>query len=94
MHLFFFAAPRSLFAWLFIGLVAGWLAGKVARGRGFGCIANVILGLVGAVLGGWIFTRLGIFGGGFIYSVAAATLGAVILVAIGRLFAGGGRGGK
>lgn len=91
MHFFYFAAPRSLFAWLFIGLVAGWLAGKVSRGRGFGCIANVILGLVGAVLGGWIFTRLGIFGGGFIYSVAAATLGAVILVAIARLFAGGGK---
>ena len=90
MHFFFFAAPRSLFAWLFIGLVAGWLAGKVSRGRGFGCIANVILGLVGAVLGGWIFTRLGIFGGGFLYGLAAATLGAVILVAIARLFAGGG----
>ncbi len=90
MHFFFFAAPRSLFAWLFIGLVAGWLAGKVSRGRGFGCIANVLLGLVGAVLGGWIFTQLRIFGGGFIYSLAAATLGAVILVAIARLFAGGG----
>ncbi len=91
MHLFFFAEPRSLFAWLFIGLVAGWLAGKVSRGRGFGCIANVLLGLVGAVLGGWIFTQLRIFGGGFIYSLAAATLGAVILVAIARLFAGGER---
>jgi uncharacterized membrane protein YeaQ/YmgE (transglycosylase-associated protein family) len=90
MHFFFIAGPRSLIAWLLIGLVAGWLAGKVSRGRGFGCIANVILGLVGAVLGGWIFTRLGIFGGGFLYGLAAATLGAVILVAIGRLFAGGG----
>jgi uncharacterized membrane protein YeaQ/YmgE (transglycosylase-associated protein family) len=90
MHFFFIAGPRSLIAWLLIGLVAGWLAGKVSRGRGFGCIANVILGLVGAVLGGWIFTRLGIFGGGFLYGLAAATLGAVILVAIARLFAGGG----
>jgi len=76
--------------WLFVGLIAGWLAGKVSRGRGFGCIANVILGLIGAVLGGWIFTKLGIFGGGVLYSIAAATLGAVVLVAIGRLFAGGG----
>jgi uncharacterized membrane protein YeaQ/YmgE (transglycosylase-associated protein family) len=90
MHLFYFTVPRSVIGWLVVGLIAGWLAGKVARGRGFGCIANVILGLVGAVLGGWIFTKLGIFGGGLIYSIAAATIGAVVLVAIGRLFAGGG----
>jgi uncharacterized membrane protein YeaQ/YmgE (transglycosylase-associated protein family) len=90
MHLFYFTVPRSVIGWLLVGLIAGWLAGKVARGRGFGCIANVILGLVGAVLGGWIFTKLGIFGGGLIFSIAAATIGAVVLVAIGRLFAGGG----
>jgi len=90
MHLFFFTVPRNLIGWLLVGLIAGWLAGKVSRGRGFGCIANVILGLVGAVLGGWIFTKLGIFGGGVLYSIAAATLGAVVLVAIARLFAGGG----
>jgi uncharacterized membrane protein YeaQ/YmgE (transglycosylase-associated protein family) len=46
--------------WIIIGLIAGWLAGTIARGRGFGCITDVILGLVGAVIGGWIFTRLGI----------------------------------
>jgi len=90
MHLFLFTVPRTLIGWLLVGLIAGWLAGKVSRGRGFGCIANVILGLVGAVLGGWIFTKLGIFGGGVLYSIAAATLGAVVLVAIARLFAGGG----
>ena len=89
MHLVFFTVPRSLLGWLLVGLIAGWLAGKVSRGRGFGCIANAVLGLVGAVLGGWIFTRLGIFGGGILYSIAAATLGAVLLVAIARLFAGG-----
>ena len=89
MHLVFFTVPRSLLGWLLVGLIAGWLAGKVSRGRGFGCVANVILGLVGAVLGGWIFTRLGIFGGGILYSIAAATLGAVILTVIARLFAGG-----
>ena len=89
MHLVFFTVPRSLLGWLLVGLIAGWLAGKVSRGRGFGCVANVILGLVGAVLGGWIFTRLGIFGGGILYSIAAATLGAVLLAVIARLFAGG-----
>jgi uncharacterized membrane protein YeaQ/YmgE (transglycosylase-associated protein family) len=82
--------PHGLLAWIFIGLLAGWLAGKLARGRGYGCIVNVILGLVGAILGGWIFTKLGIWGGGFLYSLAAATVGAVVLVAIARLFAGGG----
>ena len=89
MHFFYFNVPRSLIGWIFVGLIAGWLAGKVSRGRGYGCIANILLGLVGAVLGGWIFTQLGIVRFGYLYSLAAATLGAVILVAIGRLFAGG-----
>jgi uncharacterized membrane protein YeaQ/YmgE (transglycosylase-associated protein family) len=89
MHFIFFSVPRSLLGWLLVGLIAGWLAGKVSRGRGFGCLADVILGLVGAVLGGWIFTKLGVFGGGILYSIAAATLGAVLLVVIARLFAGG-----
>jgi len=90
MHLIFFTVPRTVIGWLIVGLIAGWLAGKVSRGRGFGCIANIILGLIGAILGGWIFTKLNIPGNGFIYSTAAATLGAVVLVAIARLFAGGG----
>ena len=89
MHLFFVTIPRGVIGWLIIGLLAGWLAGKVSRGRGFGCIANVLIGLVGAVLGGWVFTKLGILGGGWIFSLAAATLGASILVTIARLFAGG-----
>ena len=81
--------PRGFFPWLFIGLIAGWLAGKIARGRGFGCIADIVLGLIGSYLGGWIFVKLGILGGGFLYSLAAATLGAVILVSIAHLFVGG-----
>ena len=60
-----------------------------ARGPGFGCLGNILLGLIGSVLGGWIFSKLGIFGGGFIYSLAAATVGAVLLVLIARLLAGG-----
>lgn len=90
MHIFALYIPQSVIAWIIIGLLAGWIAGKVSRGRGFGCIANILLGLVGAVLGGWIFTKLGIERYGFIYSLAAATVGAVILVAIARLFSGGG----
>ena len=83
--------PRGIVAWLLLGLVAGWLAGKLARGRGFGCITDIVLGLIGSVVGGWVFTKLGIFGGGFLFSLAAATLGAVILVAIAHLFTGGSK---
>lgn len=79
---------RSLIGWIIIGLIAGWLAGKISRGEGYGCVADIILGLVGSLLGGWIFTRLGIFGGGFLFSLAAATLGAVIVVSIVHLIAG------
>lgn len=79
---------HGLFAWILIGLIAGWLTGKVTRGRGFGCIANVLLGLVGAVIGGWIFSHLGIEAWGFIGSLAAAVVGAVVLVSIARMFAG------
>src|ERR1700675_4102328 len=75
--------------WIIIGLIAGWLAGTIARGRGFGCVTDVVLGLVGAVIGGWIFSRLGIATFGFWGSLAAATVGAVLLVAIARIFAGG-----
>ncbi|HXN53601.1 MAG TPA: GlsB/YeaQ/YmgE family stress response membrane protein [Candidatus Acidoferrum sp.] len=82
---------RSLIGWLVLGLIAGWLAGKISRGRGFGCITDIILGLVGGVLGGWLFTKLGMVGysNNFIYSLAAATVGAVIIVAIAHLFSSG-----
>ena len=88
-HTFIFRFEHGLLGWLLIGLLAGWLAGKLSHGRGYGCLTNMALGLIGAVLGGWIFWKLGIFGGGFLYSLAAATLGAVLLVAIARLFTGG-----
>lgn len=79
---------HGFIAWIIIGLIAGWLTGKVTRGRGFGCMANVVLGLVGAVIGGWIFSRLGIPAWGFIGSLAAAVVGAVVLVSVARMFAG------
>ena len=85
------ALPSGFWGWIVIGLIAGWLAGKISRGRGFGCITDIILGIVGSFVGGWIFMRLGIFGGGFLYSLAAATVGAVLLVLIAHLFSGGDR---
>ena len=82
---------HGIISWLLFGLVAGWLAGKIARGRGFGCITDIVLGLVGSYIGGWIFVKLHIFGGGFLYSLAAAVLGAVILVSIAHAFSGSDR---
>jgi uncharacterized membrane protein YeaQ/YmgE (transglycosylase-associated protein family) len=88
---FWIALPSGFWGWIVIGLIAGWLAGKISRGRGFGCITDIILGVVGSFIGGWIFIKLGIFGGGFLYSLAAATVGAVLLVFIAHLFSGGDR---
>ncbi len=82
---------QSLIGWLLVGLIAGWLAGKLSRGRGYGCVTDVIVGVLGAFIGGWIFGKLGILGGGFIYSLAAATVGAVVLVGIVHLLGGGSR---
>ena len=81
---------RGLLWWIVLGLIAGWLAGKLSRGRGFGCIGDILLGLVGSVLGGWIFTALGIVHANtFLYSLAVATVGAVVLVSLAHLFFGG-----
>jgi uncharacterized membrane protein YeaQ/YmgE (transglycosylase-associated protein family) len=82
-------SSHGIIGWVVIGLLAGWLAGTLSRGRGFGCITNVILGLIGAVIGGWIFSKLGIEAWGFWGSLAAATVGAIVLVAVARLFSSG-----
>lgn len=69
-----------LFGAIIIGLIAGWLAGKLMRGQGYGAIADIVLGLIGAVIGQWIFERLGIVVYGGIGFLAMATVGAVILI--------------
>jgi uncharacterized membrane protein YeaQ/YmgE (transglycosylase-associated protein family) len=89
VHFFGISISSSLLGWIIIGLLAGWIAGEVSRGAGFGCLGNLAIGMVGSILGGWIFSKLGIWGGGFIYSLAAATVGAVVLVLIARLFTTG-----
>ena len=91
MHILSIYIPQSVIAWIVIGLIAGWLAGTISRGRGFGCLADIILGMIGAILGGWIFMKLNIQGGGLLFSIAAATVGAVILVSVAKLFSGGGK---
>jgi len=85
---------HGLLGWLLIGLIAGWLAGKLSRGQGFGCIGDIVLGLIGSVIGGWIFSQLGfVHSNTFLFSLAAATVGAVILVSIAHLFFGGPKRG-
>ncbi len=71
---------ESLLYFLLIGLAAGWLAGRIARGAGFGLVGNLIVGVIGALLGGWIFGLLGIGGYGLIGSLAAALVGALLLL--------------
>jgi uncharacterized membrane protein YeaQ/YmgE (transglycosylase-associated protein family) len=66
-------------------LIAGWLAGKVMKGGGYGVLVDIILGILGGILGGWLFGLLGIWQGrGLIGSIIVAFIGAVILVAITR----------
>lgn len=89
VHFFGISISNAFLAWILIGLLAGWLAGLISRGGGFGCLGDILIGLIGSVLGGWIFLKLGIGGGGFVYSLAAATVGAVVLVVIVRLLTGG-----
>jgi uncharacterized membrane protein YeaQ/YmgE (transglycosylase-associated protein family) len=74
----------ALIWFLLIGMIAGWLAGKVMRGGGFGIIGDMIVGVIGAFIGGWLFSLLGIGVGGLIGSLITAFVGAVILLAILR----------
>ncbi|MGA7622800.1 MAG: GlsB/YeaQ/YmgE family stress response membrane protein [Candidatus Acidiferrales bacterium] len=76
----------SFLTWIIVGLIAGWLAGVVMKGGGYGVVVDIILGLVGGLLGGWIFEQLGIWpNGGILASIIVAFIGAVILVGITRL---------
>ena len=77
---------------LFVGLVAGWLAGKVVRGTGFGIIGDIIVGIAGAFIAGWLFPRLGFaIGGGLVGDIIYAAIGAIVLLLIVRLIRSGGR---
>ena len=75
------------FLWfILIGLVAGWLAGVLVKGGGFGVIGDIVVGVLGALLGGFLFRQFGVSsGGGLGGSILVATIGAVVLVALLRL---------
>jgi len=81
---------HSLLIWLIIGLVAGFLTGKIMRGAGFGPLVDIIVGIIGAIVGGLIMVMLGYAGtGGFLYTVFVAVLGAILLTLILRLLTAG-----
>ncbi len=70
---------------LFIGAVIGWLAGLIIRGRGFGLIGDIIVGIVGAMLGGWIARAIGLYTSSSFGAFLVALAGAVVLVGLTRL---------
>jgi uncharacterized membrane protein YeaQ/YmgE (transglycosylase-associated protein family) len=74
----------GLISWIVVGLTAGWLAGKVMKGGGYGVVVDIVLGILGGIVGGWVFGVLGLHAGGLIGSIIVAFVGAVILVWIAR----------
>jgi uncharacterized membrane protein YeaQ/YmgE (transglycosylase-associated protein family) len=75
--------PGSLIALLVIGAVAGWLAGLIVKGYGFGLIGNIVVGIVGAFLAGWLLPMAGVsIGAGIVGAIIHALIGAIILLAI------------
>ena len=76
---------ESVLVILLTGLIAGWLAGHLVRGTGYGLIADIAIGIVGALIGSWLLPRLGIhLGAGIVPAIIAATIGAVVLLIILR----------
>jgi uncharacterized membrane protein YeaQ/YmgE (transglycosylase-associated protein family) len=80
----------SILAWIVLGLIAGWLAGVLVRGSGYGVIGDIVLGILGAVVGGWIASSLmGVGISGFnLESLLIAVLGAIVVIFIARLVSG------
>jgi uncharacterized membrane protein YeaQ/YmgE (transglycosylase-associated protein family) len=75
------ATMGGLLYWIIVGLIAGFLAGKVMKGGGYGVLMDIILGMLGAIVGGWLFGLLGISaGGGLIGGILVAFVGAVFLI--------------
>ena len=67
-------------AWLLVGAIAGWLAGVIMKGKGQGLLMNIVVGIVGAAIGGWVFKLAGFGTTGMASSLITATVGAIILL--------------
>jgi uncharacterized membrane protein YeaQ/YmgE (transglycosylase-associated protein family) len=83
--------PGSWLAWIIVGLIAGAIAARVVAGRGFGCIADIVVGVAGAIIGGFLLSSLfGMTGNvGFFGSIVVAFIGAAALLAVLKLVSGG-----
>jgi uncharacterized membrane protein YeaQ/YmgE (transglycosylase-associated protein family) len=87
-----YLSGESIIVILFVGLVAGWLAGKIVRGTGFGIIGDILVGIAGAFIATFLFPRLGIhLGASLISEIIFSAIGAIILLLIVRLVRSGGR---
>ena len=87
-----YLSNQSLLVILFVGLVAGWLAGKIVRGTGFGIIGDILVGVAGAFISSLLFPALHIrLGTGLVSEIIYSAIGAVILLLAVRLLRGGGR---
>jgi uncharacterized membrane protein YeaQ/YmgE (transglycosylase-associated protein family) len=81
---------ETLLIIVLVGIVAGWLAGRIVHGTGFGVVGDLVIGVLGAFFGNWLFAQMGIhFASGLIGAIVSATLGAVILLLLIRLIRGG-----
>ncbi len=76
---------EGLLLLVFIGLVAGWLAGVLVKGGGFGVLGDIVVGILGAVIGGYLFGVVGIGGSGLLGQILVATVGAILLIFVLRL---------
>ena len=77
---------ETILIWLVVGAVAGWLAGMIVKGGGFGLLGDIVVGIIGAFVGGWLLARLGVhLGVGYVSVIASATIGAVVLLLVLRL---------
>jgi uncharacterized membrane protein YeaQ/YmgE (transglycosylase-associated protein family) len=88
MHL----SNESLLVILFVGLIAGWLAGQIVRGTGFGIIGDILVGIAGALIASWLFPKLGIhIGTGLVSEIIYSAIGAILLLVVVRMLRSGGR---
>ena len=76
---------NSLLWFLFIGIVAGWLAGQLTRGSGYGLIGDLVVGVVGALVGGMLANLFGVHAYGLVSAIVTATVGAMVLLAVVRI---------
>jgi len=87
-----YISNQGILVILFVGLIAGWLAGKVVRGTGFGIIGDIVIGIAGALVASFLFPKLGIhLGTGLVSEILYSAIGAVILLLVVRLVRTGGR---